>query len=490
MSTRIATVRRLLRVATFWAAALVAACGGGDASTRLVTVQHSPGDFPSGSSHVEYLFLGEVGEWVALAAEYGLNGGNLVEVPTDTTGLLVRAHSEEHEMLAEQLYLVSPAGEAATATSFSRWMTQDQRIQASALYQITIPGAHDAGMGKIDKCSFYANAKTTQTQDSSIAGMLHNGIRYFDLRPMYAGLDLRVQDREMRLGHYSWVGNTIDIGIYKFTLRNEGCTGYAVAAALDDVRDFMAGSDNREVVILKMSHFQNLRTHDNSSSHFDPADIAELERMVKEKLGAYLLIGNPDFRTAPISQLTASGPKVIVTFDVGGHDGSGGIYSQSDLHLYDEYANKASYDAMKKDQFGKMAVSAQRMDPIPVQEWIDLYLCNTMVGPISEQCYKRAEAAYANQWRLYPYFVLSWTLTQSEHQMIGCTVGTTEPIRLALALAGYACTTLPELGKKANGHLPDVLAEAKAKRRYPNVLYVDQASAQATATAIAINRLH
>ena len=38
---------------------------------------------------------------------------------------------------------------------YDRWMSSNVKIQGSSLREITIPGAHDAGMGKVAKCSDY-----------------------------------------------------------------------------------------------------------------------------------------------------------------------------------------------------------------------------------------------------------------------------------------------------------------------------------------------
>ncbi len=452
---------------------------GDDPQAKSIVVTHTA-DFPAGVGYLEYLVLSDDGEWLPLEVEFGLNDRDVIEVPKNTQVLRVRAHSDAHDVLEERFYLVSAANEAAAPASYSRWMTQNERIQTSTLSKMTIPGAHDAGMGMVASCSTYASSDSTQTQYTSIWQMLNDGIRYFDLRPIF------VQGHGvMRLGHYSWIGKTINLGVHKFTLRNEGCAGFAVETALEHVRAFMEGSENREVVILKMSHFMNLQTHDNSSSQFDPADFAQLQRMIQEKLGPYLLIGNRDFRYTPISALTATGPKVIVTFDAQGYDGSSGIYPESDLNLYDQYANKSSYTAMRDDQFDKLKTYARSV----TFEKVLKSTCKGMVGPMSAECMKNMDAVVEALIRINPYFVLSWTLTQSESQMIACSVAVTPELRWIAAQMGYECKTLQDLGKEANSHLGDAVAQAKKIGSQPHVLYVDNAGESATSAAIAINAM-
>lgn len=476
--------RTFLGMAAIWSAAMLAACGGGASPTRSVTVSHS--GLSAQAGRVEYRVVGEGGAWTALAATPGV-ASDVVEVPENAEALLVRVLGADDEVLDEQLHLLTTGEQVAQAVRNDRWMTDDDRVQKSTLFGITLPGAHDAGMGKVDSCSFYANEATTRTQNTTVGRMLNDGIRYFDMRPMFVNPAFW-SDPEMRLGHYSWVGTNVNLGIHKFTLRNEGCAGYTVRYALENVRDFMQGGDNRELVILKFSHFQNLRVHDTDHSHFDAVDFRALEEMIEQKLGPYLLRGNRNFRTTPIAELTADGPKVIVTFDASGYDGSTGIYPQSDLILYDEYSKTPSVSDMRADQFSKMETHAPPLNG--EQYWVNIFMCKQFVGPMSADCYKRARAAWNKQTQVAPLFVLSWTLTQTKNQMIACSVAVTDELKWIAAQLGYECKTLPALGQAANKHIDEIVSEVSTKRRYPHIVYVDQSDKKATNAAILINRMH
>lgn len=322
-------------------------------------------------------------------------------------------------------------------TLFDRWMSTSKVVQRSSLAEITIPGSHDAGMGKVTECSDYAGTNVTKTQNRSFIQMLNSGTRYFDIRPIIT------KNGDMYLGHFSWVGEDIDIGIKKFTLRNEGCFGYSVDEMLDDVRTFVSDSNqgNREVIILNFSHFMNFKKFDNKHSHFDQADFGLLENKIKNKLNLYLVYSNKEFINTKINLLTQDGAKVIVTFDAGGYEGVDGIYSQKYLNLYDSYSNTNNYIKMKTDQFNKMSDNAKSK-----------------------------------------YFVLSWTLTQSENQAIGCMI----PGDIGKPF-GYDCKPISDLASTANHHLDEVLSQVTKTKNYPNVIYTDYASDEQTKISISIN---
>ncbi len=305
---------------------------------------------------------------------------------------------------------------------FSRWMSNDNKIQNSSLNEITLPGAHDAGMGKTVSCTSFANDASTKTQDKSMLQMLNSGIRYFDIRPIIN------HDGKMYLGHYSWIS---ELG-----LGNKGCLGYSVDEMLEDVKNFVSSSTpNKEVIILKMSHFMNLKKYDNENSHFDNNDFKQLRKAIIFKLGKYLVKGNTNFLNTPIKNLTKNGVKVIVTFDADGYDGSDGIYSQQYLNLFDEYSNTNDFDTMKKDQFEKM------------------------INNTSSK-----------------YFVLSWTLTLDAKQAINC------------AISGSRCTSIKNLADIANANVHVIPEESIKDKKYPNVIYADFVSSQLTEAAMLINK--
>ena len=320
---------------------------------------------------------------------------------------------------------------------YNRWMTTSEKIQQSSLAEITISGAHDAGMGKITQCSTYAGSDVTKTQDRSFIQMLNSGTRYFDIRPIIN------KKGKMYLGHFSWIGEDINIiGIKKMTLRNEGCFGYSVDEMLDDVKTFVSDKKNKEVIILNFSHFMNFKKFDNKDSHFDQEDFKSLQNKINNKLNGHLVLSNKNFINTKLRKLTHDGAKVIVIFDTDGYEGKDGIYSQKYLNLYDSYSNTNDFGKMKTNQFNKMREHSKSK-----------------------------------------YFVLSWTLTQSKNQAIGCMI----PFNAGKEL-GYNCSSINSLSNIANDHLSEIKSKIVETKQYPNVIYTDYNSDKQTETAIHINK--
>ena len=318
----------------------------------------------------------------------------------------------------------------------NRWMSSSNQLQALSLKEITLPGAHDAGMGIVSQCSDFANAAVTQTQKTSFQTMLENGIRYFDVRPMIS------RTNEMMLGHYRWVGRQVGLGVKTFNLHNEGCLGYSLESMLMDVKRFlnkglMAG--DREIIFLKMSHFMNFYKYNHDQSFFDADDVKRLQHEIKNELKPYLVNKN-DFLTTPLKALTATGPKVIVTLDTN-EPLEAGFHAEHNIDIYDEYSNTPLFNKMKKDQFNKIWLSADKH-----------------------------------------YSVLSWTLTQSEPMAVGCVL----PRSLGY-IAGYKCQSIESLSQASQQGLATLADELDHIKTYPNVLYTDFTGKQETQVAIDIN---
>lgn len=314
---------------------------------------------------------------------------------------------------------------------YDSWMSTNGKVQNSTLREITIPGAHDAGMGKISGCSTYANSQSTQTQNKSFAQMLNVGTRLFDLRPVIN------KNGNMYLGHYQWIGQDIDILLHTFTLRNEGCMGYSVDEMLEDVRAFLA-SHSHEVVYLNFSHFMDFQRYDSQNSDFDDLDLKKLEDKVISKLGRYLVMSNQSYLDTPIFQLTNNGSKAIVTFSKGAYNGSNGIYSV-DPSYYDSYSETDDFNVMKNDQFKKMRDNASS------------------------------------------YFVLSWTLTMTRNEVIGCALGGIG------GPAGYPCVSIFDLAKAANNNLDQAVNYSVQTKMFPNVIYTDFMTDNQTVASLQMN---
>lgn len=323
------------------------------------------------------------------------------------------------------------------------WMTG---FASKSLQQLIFPGAHDAGMYKVQHdCQNMIDSigpAQTQTQQYDFKGMLERGIRYFDVRPVW-------WQSTLYTGHFSDI-----IGI-----ATAGCCGAKMDDILSDVADFIETyKDAQEVIILKFSHYYNRDTDswDDSASIIESVK-SSLDKYVKD----YLFINTTDDRLAELaldtiapsrsknpSGTTSQNPlsKIIAVFDemtATSDDNDKGFYSYQDLStgkaanlvVFDEFSNTNKIDNMISDQVAKF-------------ENTDNHKCDL--------------------------FLLSWTLTPDWGDEAAS-------ITSVATLAKEADATLmPELlylwqtGKISEGMLP-------------NILYVDYADTFATDVAVTLN---
>ena len=117
------------------------------------------------------------------------------------------------------------------------WMQQNlHTLGARPLHKICLPGTHDAGMGKIthsDIVPKHIIADFTQTQSLKVAGQLHMGSRYFDVRPDLSG-------GAHWTGHYT--------GHYR-------ARGQKMSSIIDDINTFTEHC--AELIIINLSHSLN-----------------------------------------------------------------------------------------------------------------------------------------------------------------------------------------------------------------------------------------
>jgi len=368
------------------------------------------------------------------------------------------------------------------------WISQDSEIQKASLSKIVIPGAHDAGMGKITGCSTYAAPIVTQTQDKTFAEMLNYGIRYFDIRAI---ID---KENNLRIGHFQWIGEEIYLKTFiddaldvlshiigKFLtdeikkelektsfyndaigLRNEGCYGYSIDDLLNDVNTFMENSHN-EIVILDFSHFMNFKKYDIEDSHFDDEDVKRLADTIDQKIGNYLIKENIDLLDTPIETLTENGSKVIVIFSDSSYGANyEGIYHTSTMNIYNQYSNTSDLNKMESDQFQKSIEYSEDR-----------------------------------------YFLLSWTLTMNKDEIIGCMLEQyVDDIKLP-SYFGYSkklkylikeeinktpfqCKSIRDLATIANDHISDIPNDPS--KGEPNIIFFDFILGEMTQKAIDINK--
>ncbi len=328
---------------------------------------------------------------------------------------------------------------------YKLWM---ENYQNRSLMQLTIPGAHNAGMGKISTCSDYATSGITKTQNKSFSKMLNTGVRYFDVRPVIK------KNGDLYLGHFSWVGKSQKVLVHTFKLMNEGCYGYSVDEMLNDISKFISNSAG-EIIILNFSHYMNFKTHDTSSSHFDKSDFIHLKNKIIHKLGPYLIKNytNKKLLTTKLSLLTRGKSRVIIFFEAANDmpqrfaNSAEGFYLKPG-NIYDTYSNTDNFKKMKNDQFAKF--KKHKNDSV--------------------------------------YFILSWIKTMqadNTKNFLFCYFGVN--INSQIDELSARCIPLEEMATEPLRKLDDIFQLYTENHKIPNVIYTDFTTTAVTDTAIRIN---
>lgn len=219
------------------------------------------------------------------------------------------------------------------------WMQDNLALLGDkSLKQLMLPASHDAGMylsGFLDK-----DFGKTQTLD--LYDQLSNGIRYFDLRPLY-------KNNELYIYHGS-------------------ITGPKLSDVLDQIKKFME-EGHHELVILKFSHYGAFNLH------IYPKLVDEIDH----KLGNWLystplaLSGGKRLAERPLSDYISTTGAILVVCDCDKdkdrcnldyplqHPQPGiWVYRDRDmapekdeLRVYDDYTGTEKYETMKADQLRK-----------------------------------------------------------------------------------------------------------------------------------------
>lgn len=211
------------------------------------------------------------------------------------------------------------------------WMQDNlAALQDKTLSTLTVGASHDAGMYLGDSFNLFG-----KTQDLDLHGQLSNGIRYFDLRPLWDGSDF-----------YLYHGSALIKGPKLFVV-------------LEDIRRFLE-EGHRELVVLKFSHYKDI----------DDAAYKKMTQMIQHYLERWLYRTLPEGkRLADVSlgSYLARTATVLAVCDgdFPVRNPARGIWvyrdwesptaALGDLRVFDQYANTTDYEKMKNDQLTKFA---------------------------------------------------------------------------------------------------------------------------------------
>ena len=238
-----------------------------------------------------------------------------------------------------------PASFSSTNTP-ENWMQQNlPAIGCQPIRHLCMPASHDAGMSVLNGNTALANDADTLTQYSDIGGQLAAGFRYFDIRPV-------IHDGQFYTGHYSDLDGSW-----------QGGNGQSIAAVIDDVNSFLA--TNHELVILDLTHAYD------TDDGYPPLTNAQTIALMQQLQGLQYRFAAPagaDLSKLTLNDFIASGASVILIFDDStlspgdfSQETYVGFYNNTQLSVYNSYADTADLETMVSDQLGKMA--AQRQSP-------------------------------------------------------------------------------------------------------------------------------
>ena len=312
------------------------------------------------------------------------------------------------------------------------WMQTNLSVLGkTALQQLCIPGSHDAGMSTLGSGTGGSYPCNTVTQTVPIAQQLLLGVRYFDIRPVITG------GNQYMTGHYSKITKA---GITTW----QGGNGQSIDSIIYDVNAYT--DTHKELIILHLSHDLNTTVGNTEYRALLQSEWNPLFTKLGGINDLWSGYSGPDpFTFFPLNSFIENGPAVVVVIDPSGPDISlqgvkPGIFPASGLGtFYNVYSNKNDATQMATDQLYKL--SEQKG------------------GSISS-----------------PYFVLSWTLTQSPLQAAGC--------------LAQAAPSILDLAATAKPLLYSMLLPACHGDTIPNIIYIDNVdTSDIAALAMAINFL-
>lgn len=322
-------------------------------------------------------------------------------------------------------FILSGDKDNFTSTMLSgAWMHNNlASLGNRALIDLCIPGSHDAGMSEFNAHTAGAFNCNTVTQTKNMLKQLEKGARYFDIRPV-------ISAGKFYTGHYGEVGPS-----------GQGANGQSIKDIINEVNNYT--STYKELVILHLSHDLNT---DVGNFSYRPFTQKEWDKLFAQLEGLnHLYINNNKYvklADLDLNSYIGNGPAVIVLvkpeaddISLGNYSGKG-FFPNASFKIYNKYSETNDVGKMADDQLAKMEKKKGGDTP--------------------------------------SYFLLSWTLTQSDTQAVTCI---TPGVKSILDLA-----------KIANQKLYYKLIPKVTKTCFPNILYIDRVSGKNIAAgAMAIN---
>ena len=300
-------------------------------------------------------------------------------------------------------------GKFSVAKFAPNWMSSNLALLGGrSLRHICMPGSHDSGMSEKGTGTAFGYECNTLTQTEDIYHQLMFGARYFDIRPV-------ISAGKYYTGHYGQIPGSW-----------QGANGQSIDSVISQVNRFTATYN--ELVVLNISHDYNTDVGPNSYRPFNQNEWNGLFSLLATISHLYVAPDpiNVDLTTLPLNAYIGNGkPAVIVVVEPEcdlGEYAHRGFYKKINFNVYNSYSETNDLNAMMDDQIRKM----QTMRPNP-------------------------DASY---------FLLSWTLTQSDSEAATCNIP---------KVGGDSILTL---ANRANAACLEILNHV-TPQVYPNIFYVD-----------------
>lgn len=230
----------------------------------------------------------------------------------------------------------------------SNWIEANfDRLKDRRLTEITLPGSHNAGMYKSRDCStlgIFACECNTKCQARTIAQQLSDGIRYFDLRPVWDSAH-----DYFDIGHF----NEIPLSGYW------GCLGGSITEVLGDISAF-ASAHPKELVILHFSHYLDRKADKEGFAGW----VNRVATLMADNLAPVLVknLTAVNLLSLTLEELLQKG-SVIALFDNIETDWPRGILNSDALHLEDNpYSDTNDFDKMRREQFERLESWYEKQD--------------------------------------------------------------------------------------------------------------------------------
>lgn len=213
-----------------------------------------------------------------------------------------------------------------------RTLVKNNPDKTITLSDISMPGAHDAGMYILQNC-VGGNSCNTQTQYLPVKDMLEAGLRLFDIRPILFNNKYYTQ--------------------HATDCNGLGCKGDQLDNILSQTKAFVDA--HAELVFLELSHFCGLNAGDSAFIGYLRDKLGD--RIYKEttpRTGRFIHKALTDF--IPLSETKG---KVLLIFDEGiasnAANRAAGLFTSNMLPIYGGWTDDNNFPELKHNQLTNYA---------------------------------------------------------------------------------------------------------------------------------------